>query len=100
MWLSRASLVVVVAVLFAARSANAMCATPSTRFSPPTGTVLPTRGTVYLFVAKILYEKTPPLKLDVDGASFTARLVARTPVYDVVRVELVASGREVAIRWH
>jgi hypothetical protein len=100
MGLSRASLVVVAAVtLFAARSASAMCGTPSTTFSPPTGTVLPATGTVYLFVTKMRYETPPPLRFEVDGARFTARRVASTPVYDVVRVDLVASGREVVIRW-
>lgn len=77
-----------------------MCGSPSTGFSPPPGTVLPASATVYLFVVNHDFEREPPaIGLEVDGARFTARRIATMPQYEVVRIDLASSSREVVIRW-
>ncbi len=80
------------------RSAGASCMRPRGGFSPPSGTVMPAKATVYLFVPR-LHKAMKPIDLEVRGASFVAREIGVTAIDRVVRIDLVAGGPELSIRW-
>jgi hypothetical protein len=97
------AIVTVVTVLgLGGGTAEAMCASPRAGFSPPPGTTLPAKATVFLFVPSSRFGELPPpteRELTVSGGSFTARLIATTGLYSVLRVDVVASGASIEVGW-
>lgn len=97
-----------VVVMSGSRNAEAMCATPRGGFSPRAGTVMPARGTAYLFApiwGRSLREAAgvddPPGEptIEVEGARYTSRVVVTSTLYIVVRVDYEATAPRISMRW-
>ena len=95
-----------VAMVLAARSAQASCERSEAHFSPFDGTALPTRGTTYLFAVNRANRTYTPItaeeaisSLSVKGASFSARVIASTSTRYVIRIDYFAEGSSITLSW-
>jgi hypothetical protein len=96
-----------IVMLARAPRADACCARPNVGFSPASGTILPPRPTIYVFIPRemsLLYEA----QVFVGGVGTIAgragaivELVAKSHAYEVVRVRVLdhQPGLELTVRW-
>ncbi len=84
------------------------CVVPGGIFAPPTDTVLPARGVIYLFIPtrSVLFQKSMarkqpalPKDLRVIGATSTLRTVESSHFAEIVRIDYQASAPQISFLW-
>lgn len=96
--------VIITVLVVGVRSAAATCLEPFPVLSPFSGAVLPKKSSVYLFLPQHQWGfdhtgRSPKSLLKVVGARFTTHVVATTPIYRVVRIDLEATASTVEVTW-